>query len=276
MFYNIILNSLDSKINPNGISIIKNLACENKDLIELKTFPVIICRYATAEEVSFYKELQREYGFDLSVKEVKNSDNVFELFKVEIKQGEQEDIHLKEKPEIINKLQDGLDVLREEEECREDFGNSSEMIQSKIREQCEKKNLKFVPTSIYFVFVIWAVITLLLMLSQMYNLDTKLFVSGCVFCVSMGGSLIYDYLQFKKAKKYYDSEEYKQSILQEIVKQNQIKNLSIHRIENMIDTLQARNCLTLLPTQNRSIVQVEEYLKQLNTLKSINEIFSLH
>jgi hypothetical protein len=276
MFYNIILNSLDSTINPKGISVIKNLACENKDLIDSETFPVIICRYATAEEVYFYKELQKEYGFDLSVKEVKNSDNVFELFKVEIKQGEQEDIHLKEKPEIINKLQDGLDVLREEECCREDFVNASEMIQSKIREQREKKKLKFTPVSIYFVFIIWAAITLLIMFSQMYTMDTKLFVSGCVFCVSMGGALIYDYVQFKKSKQYYDSEKYKMSILQEIASQNQNKNLSIHRIENMIDTLQARNCLTLLPTQNRNVVQVEEYLKQLNTLKSINEIFSLH
>jgi hypothetical protein len=65
-------------------------------------------------------------------------------------------------------------------------------------------------------------------------------------------------------------------ILQELIEQNHKKNIAIHRIENMIDTLQVRHCLTLLPTEYRNIERVEEYLIQLNTLKSINEIFSLH
>ena len=276
MYYNIVLNSLNADVDKNGKELIKRLACENKDLIESRTFPVVVCRYATAEEVSFYKELQKKYLFDFSFKEIKSSDNVFENFNTELKQGEQEDIHLKEKPEIINRLQDGLDVLKEQECCAEDFKKASEIIKSKIREKKENISAKFKPVSIYFTFVIWVAICALLAFSQSYTWETKIFICSCIFCVVMVAAVIYDFIIFKKNQKYYLSEDYSMLILQELIEQNYKKNVSIHRIENMIDTLQVRRCLTLLPTEDRNIEKVEEYLIQLNTLKSINEIFALH
>ena len=276
MYYNIVLNSLNANVSKKGRELIKRLACENKDLIDAKTFPVVICRYATAEEVSFYKELQKEYSFDFIFKEIKSSDNVFETFNTELKQGEQEDIHLKEKPEIINRLQDGLDVLREQESCTDDFKRASEIIKSKIREKRENIAAKFKPVSIYFVFIVWVAVCVLMALSQTYTWETKILVCSGIFCVSMAAALIYDFIVFKKNKTYYLSEDYSMLILQELIEQNHKKNIAIHRIENMIDTLQVRHCLTLLPTEYRNIERVEEYLIQLNTLKSINEIFSLH
>ena len=141
MYYNIVLNSLNKKTDPQALKIISKLACENRDLIEARTFPTIICRYATPDEVSFYKELQEKYSLDLVFKEIKTADNVFELFNAELKQGEQEDIHLKDKPEIINRLQDGLDVLEEKEACEDDFKLSSEMIKSKIRDELREHGI---------------------------------------------------------------------------------------------------------------------------------------
>lgn len=276
MYYNIVLNSLNANVSKKGRELIKRLACENKDLIDAKTFPVVICRYATVEEISFYKELQKEYSFDFVFKEIKSSDNVFETFNTELKQGEQEDIHLKEKPEIINRLQDGLDVLREQESCTNDFKRASEIIKSKIREKRENIAAKFKPVSIYFVFIVWVAVCVLMALSQTYTWETKILVCSGIFCVSMAAALIYDFIVFKKNKTYYLSEDYSMLILQELIEQNHKKNIAIHRIENMIDTLQVRHCLTLLPTEYRNIERVEEYLIQLNTLKSINEIFSLH
>ena len=276
MYYNIVLNSLNPNVSKKGRELIKRLACENKDLIDAKTFPVIICRYATTEEISFYKELQKEYSFDFIFKEIKSSDNVFETFNTELKQGEQEDIHLKEKPEIINRLQDGLDVLREQESCTNDFKRASEIIKSKIREKRENITAKFKPVSIYFVFIVWIAVCILMALSKTYTWETKILVCSGFFCVSMAAALIYDFIVFKKNKTYYLSEDYSMLILQELIEQNHKKNIAIHRIENMIDTLQVRHCLTLLPTEYRNIERVEEYLIQLNTLKSINEIFSLH
>ena len=276
MYYNIVLNSLNKKTDPQALKIISKLACENRDLIEARTFPTIICRYATPDEVSFYKELQEKYSLDLVFKEIKTADNVFELFNAELKQGEQEDIHLKDKPEIINRLQDGLDVLEEKEACEDDFNLSSEMIKSKIRERKEVLTSKFKPLSIYFVFVMWAAVAVLLSFSQMYDWPTKIFVMSCIFCVAMAGAIIYDYIRFKKKKTYYSSEDYYLSLIQDLTEENHKKNLALHRIENMIDTLQARTCLTLLSTEKRNVETVKEYLVQLNTLKSINEIFSLH
>ena len=276
MYYNIVLNSLNANVSKKGRELIKRLACENKDLIDAKTFPVVICRYATSEEISFYKELQKEYSFDFIFKEIKSSDNVFETFNTELKQGEQEDIHLKEKPEIINRLQDGLDVLREQESCTDEFKKASEIIKSKIREKRENIAAKFKPVSIYFVFIAWIAVCILMALSQTYTWETKILVCSGIFCVSMAAALIYDFIVFKKNKTYYLSEDYSMLILQELIEQNHKKNIAIHRIENMIDTLQVRHCLTLLPTEYRNIERVEEYLIQLNTLKSINEIFSLH
>ena len=49
MYYNIVLNSLNANVSKKGRELIKRLACENKDLIDAKTLPVDICRYATAE-----------------------------------------------------------------------------------------------------------------------------------------------------------------------------------------------------------------------------------
>ncbi len=207
MYYNILLNSLNANVSKEGRSLIKKLACENKDLIDSKTFPVVICRYATVEELTFYKELQKKYSYDFSFKEIKSSDNIFEIFNIELKQGEQEDIHLKEKPEIINKLQDGLDVLREKEVCSEDFHNASDIIQSKIREKRENLTSKFRPMSIYFVFILWVAVSVLMACSQIYTWETKIFICSCMFCCSMLAAIIYDYVVFKKNKKYYESEE---------------------------------------------------------------------
>lgn len=276
MYYNIVLNSLNKKTDPQALKIIGKLACENRDLIESRTFPTIICRYATPDEVEFYKELQEKYSLDLVFREIKTADNIFNLFNSELKQGEQEDIHLKDKPEIINKLQDGLDVLEEKECCEDDFKNASEMIRSKIRERQENLTSKFKPFSIYFTFIVWVAISALLSFSQMYDWPTKIFVMSCIFCVTMCGAIIYDYVMFKRKKKFYGSEDYYLSLIQNLTEENHKKNLALHRIENMVDTLQARTCLTLLSTEKRNIETVKEYLVQLNTLKSINEIFSLH
>jgi hypothetical protein len=105
---------------------------------------------------------------------------------------------------------------------------------------------------------------------------SKLIVSIFLFVLSVVGTIAFDFIVYRKRKSYYTSVEYYMTLITELVSLNKTKNLAIHRLENMVDTLQVRRCLTLLPTQERELSIVKEYLVQLTTLKSVNEIFSLH
>ena len=61
-----------------------------------------------------------------------------------------------------------------------------------------------------------------------------------------------------------------------ISSQNSIKNNAIKNVEDVIDSLEVRNCLTLLQSEKREYENVENYLKELNSSKSIDEVFMLH
>ena len=117
----------------------------------------------------------------------------------------------------------------------------------------------------------------MIMLSRVFDMDDKIFYSSVMFCIMMGFSLVYDYYTFRKNKKSYQSREMLDNIVLNLAKTNQIKNFAIHEVENMIDSLNARNCLTILPIPKRNITSVEEYLHVLSsTNKSIEEVFVLH
>lgn len=274
MYYNIILNSLDYK-NQKCVTSLSKLACENVDLIKSKTFPVIICRYATEVEKSFYEELKSVYQLDMSIKEIKSPENVFEVFNAELKQGEQEDIHLKERSEIINRLHDGKDVLEEKEICQKSFLESSSRIKRVLVDRKEQKNAKFKPVNWIYAFIIWGILSILFILLAKYSIVLELAISCGVLAILLSVITWYDYKSYKKKKEYYESDDYYVWLIKELAEQNHKKNISIHRIENLIDTLEVRTCLVLLPTEQRSLDIVKSYLKELNTLKSINEIFSL-
>lgn len=276
MYYNIVLNSLGPKTDPKGLRIIKKLSCENIDLIESGTYPVIICRYATKEEKDFYEQIKQEYDFDLVFKPIKSSEDVFEVFNIELKQGEQEDIHLKERAEIISRLQDGLDVLENKQECSESFAKASQSIVSKIKEREEGIKSKLQLKSMWLGLIASLVIVVCLFVLPFFTLSNKILFSLIMASVLMVGTFLYDFINYKKRKEYYNSVECYLQLINDLTALNYSKNIAIHRIENMIDTLQVRRCLTILPTQERELSIVKDYLKQLLTLKSINEIFSLH
>jgi hypothetical protein len=90
------------------------------------------------------------------------------------------------------------------------------------------------------------------------------------------GSIIYDYIIYKKNKKYYTSNLYVKETIENLSKAYMDKNNSIHTVEELIDSLQARNCLVILPYDKRNMNDVENYLMELRTNKSIDEIFALH
>lgn len=276
MYYNVVLNTLGPKADPKGLRIIKKLACENIDLIERGTLPAIICRYATEEEKKFYEDIQKEYGFDFAFRQIKSSEDIFEVFNSELKQGEQEDLHLKDRAEIISKLQDGLDVLTNKQVYTKNFNDASRSIVDKIKERDNEIVAKFKPKNLLISLLVALGLVGIIFVLPFFGLIQKVIAAVFMVAVLVIGTLVFDYSNYTKKKKYFNSMEYYLLLIAEIAELNHSKNIAIHRIENMIDTLQVRRCLTLLPTQERDIQHVQEYLKQLLTLKSVNEIFSLH
>ena len=276
MYYNVVLNTLGPKVDPKGLRIIKKLACENIDLIEKGTLPAIICRYATEEEKRFYENIQKEYNFDFAFKQIKSSEDIFEVFNAELKQGEQEDLHLKDRAEIISKLQDGLDVLTNKQVYTKNFNEASKSIVEKIQERDNEIVAKFKPKNLWISILVALGLAGVVFLLPVLSLFQKIITAVFMVIVLVVGTLMFDYSNYVKKKKYFNSMEYYLLLISEVAELNHSKNIAIHRIENMIDTLQVRRCLTLLPTQERDIQHVQEYLKQLLTLKSVNEIFSLH
>jgi hypothetical protein len=231
---------------------------------------------ATTEECGFYQELAQKYKFTLSIREVSSSDFVFENFETELKQKEQVDLHLQDKATIISKLTRGLEVLQIKKTSVETFEEASENIVSYIRERNENLVEKFFPKSIFSVFIVWVCLAILLCLSSMYTWDDKIFFISLIFCGMMSFAVIYDFISFKKKKKFYNSNSFYENLISKISIQNNIKNSAIKNVEDVIDSLEVRNCLTLLPSKQREYTNVENYLKELNSSKSIDEVFMLH
>lgn len=278
MFYTILLSSIDEKVEnyKEGLDIVAKLACENADLVNSKTFPVAICRMATIEECKFYQEIADKYGFKLSIRELNSGDSVFENFEVELKQKEQIDLHLQDKATIISKLTRGLEILQIKRTSVETFENASENITSYIRERKENIEEKFFPKSIFSIFIVWILLAALLMISGSYSFEDKLFFVSLIFCCMMTFAIVYDFISFKKKKKFYNSNAFYEDLIFRISSQNSIKNNAIKNVEDVIDSLEVRNCLTLLQSEKREYENVENYLKELNSSKSIDEVFMLH
>ena len=114
ILYNIVLNGIkpnfDLLLQEDGLKYVKQLSCENADLIEQKTYPVIICRYAGDVEVEFYKEIAEKHGLIINAVVIPDADNAFKTFDAHVKQNEQEDLHLKSKIEVIKILENGLNL----------------------------------------------------------------------------------------------------------------------------------------------------------------------
>lgn len=279
--YNIVLTGIKPKfdllLQEHGLKYVKQLACENADLIEQKTYPVIICRYAGDEEVEFYKELGEQHGLLISAVVIPDVDNAFKTFDAHVKQNEQEDLHLKSKIEVIQILEKGLETLNYKETSYSNFKDAKQEAEDLITTRKNNIAAKFKPFSIFMSFILWMAVCAMIMLSRVFDMDDKIFYSSVMFCIMMGFSLVYDYYTFRKNKKSYQSREMLDNIVLNLAKTNQIKNFAIHEVENMIDSLNARNCLTILPIPKRNITSVEEYLHVLSsTNKSIEEVFVLH
>lgn len=271
MLYDIYLNALPQgeEENKEVAMLIAKLAQENADYVLNRTFPVIICRYATAEEKDFYLDFAKKHNLDMVAKATKET--VFESFDTEIKRNEQEDTHLLNKPTIKEKLLSGLEMLKQEEEHLESFSRGSEMIRSAILKRKEMLTSKFKPTSIYLSFLIWAVFTGALVL---LSVAEWLMISGCTFIGLMGFSLIGDYWIYRKQLKEYFSEEGERSFWDTLINSNCEKNVAIHAVEDFVDTLDARKRLTVLPVAKRNIDAIESILDQIDVL-SLNEILML-
>lgn len=278
MFYTILLSSIDETAEnlKEGLDVMAKLACENADLVNSKTFPAIVCRMATEEECEFYQEIAKKYKLTLSIREVNYGDSVFENFDVELKQKEQVDLHLQDKATIISKLTRGLEILKIKKASVETFEEASENIVSYIRERKENIVEKFFPKSIFSTFIVWIFLAFLLCISGQYSWDDKIFFASLIFCGMMGFAVIYDFVSFKKKKKFYNSNAFYEDLINKISIQNGIKNYAIKDVEDVIDSLEVRNCLTLLQSKQRDYENVENYLKELNSSKSIDEIFMLH
>ena len=275
MLYNIVLNNINSS-DEAGLDLLKQLACENADLIISKTFPVIICRYATKKDAQFYKELAEMYGWVLSFKEVEPQDDVLTVFNEELIQKEQMDTHLLSKIEILESLEKGLAIYEEKLDMEDSIRESKSASTELIKDYYYNKTLKFQPTLIFSMFVVWIMISALLCMSALYTWETKIVIISCIFCVIMPATLIFEYIEYRKRKKHYNSNEYLHSIVQSLSEIYQTRNNAIHRVGNLIDSLAVRNSLTLLPFDKRDPSSVKNYITELQTDKSIEEIFALH
>lgn len=280
MFYNIYLDNLkapnSNEIFQEGYELLQHLACENADFIRSKTFPVIICRYATKQDVKIFKDLAEKYSWEISLKEITPNGDVFATFEEELVQKEQDDLHLMKKLDVINSLESGLSVLKERDDAVDDFNDSKETSKGIIMSYYENINAKFKIISIYAMFIMWLAISGLLCFSSLYSWEDKIFFASCLFCVMIPGSIIYDYITYRKNKKHYTSSLYIQETVESLSKAYMKKNNSVHVLEELIDSLQARNCLVILPYDKRNMNDVEYYLVELKTNKSIDEIFALH
>ena len=250
---------------------IKRLAKDNEDLIDKGIYPVIICRYATEEESEFYKEFAALNNFTVQAKPIKSS--VFDRFVEETKILEQEDSHLMSPSTIKEKLNYGLEVLQEYESSVAQFESSSDMILSKVRERKEMQVAKFVPSSCFLSFIIWACFALVFFLSKGFNLDSAFVVSLFFFGI-MGATVIGDFVLFKKRLAAYFSPQGEADFWAVIEQMNESKNSAIHTVENMIDSLQARNCLTVLNVGKRNIETIEDVLDRIDVV-SPNDLINL-
>ena len=97
-----------------------------------------------------------------------------------------------------------------------------------------------------------------------------------MFCGIMGLTVLYDFIMYKKKKNYYKSEKCLNALIQKVGIQNTLKNKTLRDLEDVIDSLEVRNCLTVLQSNERNISCVEYYIEELNTQKSIDEVFMLH
>ncbi len=280
MFYNIYLDNLKAPQNNDifqeGYALLQEIACENADLVRAKTFPVIICRYATKQDVKFFNELAEKYAWEISFKEIKQNSDVFSVFEEELIQQEQDDLHLMQKSDVLTSLESGLKVLEKRDEAVDVFNDSKELSKSIILSFYENINSKFKLVSIYGMFIMWIAVAALLCISSLYSWEDKIFFISCLFCVMIPGSVFYDFIMYKKKRKYYNSNLHiKETVT--ILSQSYVnKNNSIHIVEDMIDSLEARNCLCILPYEKRNMNDVEFYINELKTNKSIDEIFALH
>ena len=279
--YNIILTGIkpnfDLLLQGYGLDYVKQLACENVDLIEQKTYPVVICRYADDVEVEFYKELGEKHGLNIKAIAIPDADNAFKTFDAHVKQNEQEDIHLKSKIEVIELLESGLETLNYKETSYSNFKDAKQEAEDVILTRKENLTAKFKPFSIFMSFLCWMCVCAFIVISKTFQSEDKLFIASLMFCVMMGFSIAYDYYVFIKNKKSHQSREALNNTIANLARINQIKNFAIHEVENMNDSLKARTCLTILPISKRNISNVEEYLNVLsNTNKSIEEVFVLH
>ena len=128
--YNIILTGIkpnfDLLLQGYGLDYVKQLACENADLIEQKTYPVVICRYAGDVEVEFYKELAEKHGLIVKAVAIPDADDAFKTFDAHVKQNEQEDLHLKSKIQVIELLENGLETLNYKATSHSNFKNAKQ------------------------------------------------------------------------------------------------------------------------------------------------------
>jgi hypothetical protein len=278
MFYTILLNKINEKHEnyTEGLEALKELSKENFDLIENKTFPVIICRMASQTEKEFYEEISVLYGFDITVRELKQSEDVFYNFELELKQKEQEDFHLQDKATVLTKLSNGYKLLNLFSDSKQEFDEASENIRSYICERKENILLKFFPSDIFLSFVAWLLLGVLFMFSQKYAFEDKIFLVSLMFCGIMGITVLYDFIMYKKKKIFCQSEKCLNTLIQKVGLQNSLKNKSLNDLEDVIDSLEVRNCLTVLQSNERNITCVENYIEELNTQKSIDEVFMLH
>ena len=271
MLYDIYLNDwpYEDKFDHDLIDLIAKLSQENADFVRNRTFPVIICRYATSEEKEFYLDFAKKHNLDMTAKAVK--ENVFESFDAEIKRIEQEDTHLLNKPTIKEKLIFGVEMLENREEQEESFMNGSENILSAIRKRKEMLEMKFKPTSPYLSFAIWVFFTFVLAL---ISVNDWVLISGCTFIGLMTFAIIGDYWMYRKQIKEYFSAKGEKLFWDTLIENNMAKNVAIHAIEDMVDTLDARKRLTVLPVDKRNIDAIQSILDQIDRL-SLNEILML-
>ena len=265
MFYDIYLRGISdqTKYNPASIELLARLSQENAGYVLQKQFPVIVCRYATVEEKNFYIEFGQKHGLDIYGKKV--DETVFDAFNSEIKRNEQMDSHLMPKPVIKELLQSGAEVLRSKEKHKEKFFSASEMIRSMIQKQTEMSTAKFSPKSIYVSFIMWLLFASMLFLMAVENC---LLIAGCAFIGIMGLSILGDYIVYQKEIGKYFSSESEQQFWDTLISNNATKNLSIHAVEDFVDTLTARKCLTVLPASKRELEEVETLLEKIDELST--------
>jgi hypothetical protein len=251
--YNIYLNSLppvDSWNHGEAKRIFKELACENGDMVDKEMFPTIICRYANEYEVKLITEIADKTQSSISVRPV--DDNVFDHFDSEIAIDEQLDTHLLERGVIEAKLISGIELLKKKKEYQNKMEDSSSTISELILDHYDKtsKASKFKPTGMYGSFILWIVCSMIIFLAPFTE---KLFFCSLMFVFIMSFSMIYDYVQYKKLRQLVQSNEYFDDLIAQWTLLCYSKNQCILDVEDMIDTLLARRCLNILPSEKRNL-----------------------